>query len=74
MEVFPLEPGLGRRRSLTLDYGFTDVDGSRRQVWRFLADEAAAGRSAALDPAGCRQRSLGTITARPCRVPPTIDS
>ena len=55
------DPGRGRwnRGSVdtgprALDYGFTDVDGSRRQVWLFLADEAAAGRRAAPDPAGCR--------------------
>ena len=37
-----MEPAVGDSGELAEAYGFTDVDGSQPQVWRYIADSAAA--------------------------------
>ena len=43
-----MEPAIGQLRSARVEYGFTDVDGSQPDVWRFMEEVREPGLDASL--------------------------
>ena len=44
-----MEPAVGHSGELALEYGFTDIDGSQPDVWRYIADTGDSALQVNLD-------------------------